>query len=702
MTMPRPADPDPSASRPASKPRHELETRWGVTIVARDGVKLSANIWLPLPLADDPGARFPAVLEMIPYGKDNWRRNADIARGTYLARRGYGLCRVDVRGTGSSGGVALDEYTDAETRDGYDVVEWLAAQPWCTGAVGMWGISYGGFTSIQVAKLRPPHLGAIVPIQATDDRYLTDVHYIGGCVTASELSQYAVSQVAMNAMPPDPALRGASWREDWLARLEATPPWLLEWLRQQHDGPYWRPGSLAPDYDAIDAAILNVGGWMDSYVDAAFRMQASCSAPSRTIVGNWVHGLPASATPGPNLDELHELVRFFDRWLKGVPNGADEEPPVVWFEREYAEPEPFPIAMPGRWRAAAGYPHPSVEARAWALAGGSLPLVGRLTADDPGSANPSGFDRYRHRATLGTRASLSWGAGGPPNGLARDLRPDESLGPTYTSEPLEAPLEILGVPEVILHLAVSAPVATAVVRLTDVAPDGTSAQVSAGILNLTHRQSHERPEELIPGTVEEVRVLLRPAGYRFLAGHRIRVSVASSAWPVVWPSPYAATFELHHGPATPSRLILPVVPPADGPGDVPVPAFKTTPPDQPDVGSDGRADQPVWRISTDVIGDTVTVTIHDGGEDVLDDGRRLYAAETLELTASDSDPARATLHADVVYRWQEHTFQTEIRARSRQSSDEATFDLAVELEVDLDGAPFFQRRWRESIPRRLV
>ena len=166
----------------------------------------------------------------------------------------------------------------------------------------MWGITYGGFTAIQVAKLRPPHLRAIVPIYATDDRYLTDVHYIGGCVTVSELSQYAVSQVAMNAMPPDPAFGGEGWRAAWRDRLEATPPWLFEWLRQQHDGPYWRSGSLAPDYDAIDAAILNIGGWMDSYVDAALRMQAACRAPSRTIVGNWVHGLPSSATPGPNLD----------------------------------------------------------------------------------------------------------------------------------------------------------------------------------------------------------------------------------------------------------------------------------------------------------------------------------------------------------------------------------------------------------------
>jgi putative CocE/NonD family hydrolase len=685
---------------------HAVETRLGVWIRARDGVALSANLWLPIPTVTEPDARFPAILEMIPYGKDNWRRNADIARGTYLAQRGYVLCRLDVRGTGSSGGLALDEYTEDETRDAYDAVEWLAAQPWCSGAVGMWGISYGGFTSIQVASLRPPHLRAIVPVQATDDRYLTDVHYIGGCLTASELSQYAVSQVAMNAMPPDPAIVGEGWRSAWLARLEATPPWLFAWLRQQHDGPYWRSGSLAPDYEAIDAAILSFGGWMDSYVDAALRMQAACHAPSRTIVGNWVHGLPSSAMPGPNIDELYEMVRFFDRWLKGVPNGADEEPAIVWFEREYAEPEPFPDSLPGRWRAATSYPHPAAAPRTWVFGGGSLPLVGRLVAvqveTSAAAPGPSGVDRYRHRPTIGTRASLSWGAGGPPNGLARDLRPDESLGPTYTSEPLEAPLEVFGAPEVVLHLAVSAPVATAVVRLTDVAPDGTSAQVSAGILNLTHRRSHDQPAPMAPGRVEEIRVPLRPAGYRFLRSHRLRVSVASAAWPVIWPSPDAAEFELWHGSATPSRLILPVVPPAGGPGDAPVPDFKTSPPEVSGAGLEGAADPPVWQIATDVIDGSVTVTIHDGREDVLDDGRRLYSAETLVLTASDANPARASLTADVVYRWHEHAFETEIRARALQTSDASAFDLHVELQVELDGEPFFGRDWHESISRRLV
>jgi uncharacterized protein len=688
--------------RPASPAQYEVETRDDSRITARDGTELSANLWLPLPASGTPDERFPAILEIIPYGKDSWRRNSDVARGEWFARRGFAFCRVDVRGTGSSGGVALDEYTADETRDGYDAVEWLAAQPWCSGNVGMWGISYGAFTSIQVAKLRPPHLRAIIPVMGTDDRYLTDVHYIGGCVTASELSQYAVSQVAMNAMPPDPAFRGDAWRDEWRERLEQTPPWLFEWLRYQHDGPYWRQGSLAPEYDGIEAAIFNVGGWMDSYVDAAFRMQARCPAPSRTLVGNWVHSLPHDATPGPTLDELHEFARFFDRWLKGIENGVMDEPPVVWFERDYAAPEPFPAELPGRWRAASAYPHPEVQEREWRFAAGTLPLVGQLVADEDQALPGEGFERFPHRPTVGTRAALSWGAGGPPNGLGRDLRPDESLGPTWTSPPLDESLAVLGVPEVVLHIAASAPVATAVVRLTDVAPDGTSAQVSGGILNLTHRRSHTHPEPLVPGQVEEVRIQLRPAGYRFEPGHRIRVSVASSAWPVIWPSPYPANLDVHHGETAPSRLVLPVIPAAGGPGDLPVPPFKLTPPDVRSVGGEGSEDPPCWRITDDVIDGSVTVEIHDGGEGVLEDGRRLYSAETLRLTARDADPARADLNADVVYRWLEHQHAIEIHARSTMTSTAADFALAVDLEVELDGQPLFARSWTETIPRRLV
>ena len=686
-----------------SRPAYDVETRWDIRIPARDGVELSANLWLPVPRPTEsdtaPARRFPAILEMIPYGKDNWRRNADIERGEWLAARGVALCRLDVRGTGSSGGIALDEYTADETRDGYDAVEWLAVQPWCTGNVAMWGISYGGFTAIQVAKLRPPHLRAIVPVMATDDRYLTDVHYIGGCVTASELSQYAVSQVAMNAMPPDPAFRGRAWRDEWRERLDRTPPWLFEWLRQQHDGPYWRQGSLAPDYDAIEAAIFQIGGWMDSYVDPIFRMHERCKAPRRSLVGNWVHGLPDSAYPGPNVDWMAELVAFLERHLGDSSDRPVEDGGFTWFEREYTPPEPFPAAMNGRWRAAPTFPHPATTTLELHLAAGAGPLVGRLT---PAPAAVPTVERFAHRAAWGTRSGLSWGAGSPPNGLARDLRPDEALVPTYTSEPLDEPVSVLGLPEAVLHVAASAPVATLVVRLADIAPDGTSSLVAAGVVNLTHRRSHAKPEPLEPGRVEEVRVPLRAAGYRWQPGHRIRMSVGSGSWPVLWPSPYAATLEVHAGGTTPSRLVLPVVPPAGGSGDIEPPAYTTSalPADDPVAAYDG--DPPTWRIDEDVIAGTTTVHIHDGGTDSLPDGRRLDTAETILLTARDADPARAELEADVVYRWREHEYETEIRARSTQRSDADAFDLAVDLEVDVDGEPFFRRTWQERIPRRLV
>jgi uncharacterized protein len=693
--------------RPAPGPRFDVLVDWDTRIVVRDGTELSANIWRPVD-GDVGRDRFPAILEMIPYGKDNWRRNADTTRGEWLAARGFALCRLDVRGTGSSGGVAADEYTADETRDGYDVVEWLAARPWCSGDVGMWGISYGGFTSIQVAMLRPPHLRAIVPVMATDDRYLDDVHYRGGCVTVSELSQYAVSQVAMNAMPPDATFRGPSWRGEWRERLEATPPWLFAWLRHQTDGPYWRQGSLAPDHAAIRVPIFNIGGWHDSYVDPAFRMQAACPAPSHTLVGNWVHSWPHSAYPGPNLDELHEIGRFFDRHLNGVDNGWEAEPAVVWYEHEYAAPVAFPTSLPGRWRATSAYPHPATTTRPWQFEQGSL-----VSSEGPPE---EGIDTFRHRPTTGTSGPLSWGAGDAPNGLARDLRRDEADGPTYTSDPLGEALEVLGVPEVVVHVEVDAPIAMLSVRLSDVAPDGTSGMVSAGVLNLTHRHSHADPEPLQPGVVEVIRVPLRTAGYRWLPGHRLRVALSSSLWPVLWPAPYAATLTVHRGPATPSRLELPVVPPAGGTGDLPVPALRTDPPalswpasDAADGDGAARTDPPVWLIEEDVLDGCVTVRFHDGGEDIVPDGRRLYAAESIRMTAWDREPARAELDADVVYRWQErdpgrHGELTPIviRAVSQQRSTLSEFDLSVRLEVDVDGEQFFERHWRETIPRHLV
>jgi uncharacterized protein len=686
--------------RPASEPVHEVERRLDVRIPVSDGLQLSANMWLPVPLTSAPSDRFPAILEMIPYRKDDWRANGDEARGRYLAARGYVLCRLDIRGTGSSPGIALDEYTARETLDGYDTVEWLAAQPWSNGNVGMWGISYGGFTSIQVAALRPPHLKAIVPMYATDDRYTDDVHYIGGCPTASELTQYAVAMVANNALPPRPAYRGEAWLHEWRERLEQTPIWLVEWLRRQRDGRYWRQGSLAPDYARIEAAILMFGGWMDSYIDPVLRMLERCSAPRRAIIGNWTHEFPDDGYPGPNIDWLHEMVRFFDRWLKGMPNRVMDEPMLTWFRREWAPPEAFPRAWPGAWRTADRYPPLDRRLYNIFLGSGDEPLRGRLLQNLPPE---QGVDVLRHRATVGTRGSLSWGAGGRPNGLARDLRPDDALVPTYTSHALKGPIDAFGVPEVVLAWRSPVPVATAVVRLQDVAPDGTPIQVTAGILNLTHRDGHDKPAPLPIGEPVVVRVPLRACGHRFLPGHRIRLSVASAAWPVVWPSPEAVEFDLLTGgppgsPGVQARLILPAVDPE---GSTNAPAFGTEPPHVPSVGS-GSDDAPVWRVSDDVLAGTVTVSCFEGGETITGDGTRLYGSEGHEMTASDGDPAHARMASEVVYRLHQDGQDIVAEATAEMTSTATHFRLRGELRVRLNDEPFHTGTWDESVPRDLA
>ena len=266
----------------------------------------------------------------------------------------------------------------------------------------------------------------------------------------------------MNAMPPDPAFRGDGWRDEWLARLEATPPWLIEWLRQQHDGPYWRQGSLAPGLRRDrggDPARRRLDGLRTSMPRSGCRRAARRRSGRSSATGSTA--CPSSATPGPNLDELHELVRFFDRWLKGIPNGVDDEPADRLVRARLRRAGAVPG---GAARAAGGRPAPIRTRRSARASGGSaaapLPLVGGLVGGRRAARRRRGIDRYRHRPTVGTRAALSWGAGGRPTASAATCaRTRRSARPTRRRRS-SAPVAILGVPEVVLHLAVSAPVAT--------------------------------------------------------------------------------------------------------------------------------------------------------------------------------------------------------------------------------------------------
>jgi putative CocE/NonD family hydrolase len=311
----------------ASLPRYGVKEQ-RTEIKMEDGVAIAVTLYLPV--GAPAGTRFPAILEVLPYRKDDDFALSGLTLYSFFAARGYLGCRVDVRGTGASAGVPEDEYTAREHRDTLRIIDWLSRHPACSGKVGMWGVSYGGFNCIQVAMLRPPALEAIVPIYATDDRYTDDVHYCGGCLHAFE-NVWAVSMEAENAFPPYPDYAVDDPRT--IARFDAKP-WSFRWLREQADGPYWRHGSLRPRYQAITAATLMIGGWMDGYTSSVPRMLARMRAPTKAIIGPWPHARPDEEGPWPRIHYLHEVLRWWDRWLKGIDNGVTSEPRLALFVRE--------------------------------------------------------------------------------------------------------------------------------------------------------------------------------------------------------------------------------------------------------------------------------------------------------------------------------------------------------------------------------
>ncbi len=244
-------------------------------IPLKDGTMLAARIWLPDDAERNP---VPAILEYLPYRKRDGTYERDALTHPYLAGHGYAGVRVDIRGCGESGGLLFDEYAKQEQDDGVEVIAWLAAQPWCSGVVGMMGISWGGFNGLQIAARRPPALKAIVTLCSTDDRYADDAHYMGGTLLTAGI-EWASFLFGSMCLPPDPILVGDSWRAMWLERLENVPLFLEPWLQHQRRDAYWKHGSVCEDYAAIQCPVYAVGGWTDAYRNAGTRLSAFC--PSR-------------------------------------------------------------------------------------------------------------------------------------------------------------------------------------------------------------------------------------------------------------------------------------------------------------------------------------------------------------------------------------------------------------------------------------
>jgi len=525
-----------------------------------DGTRLAARIWLPEDAEEDP---VPAILEYLPYRKGDAFAARDPRHHAYFAGHGYAGVRVDLRGSGDSDGILLDEYLPQEEDDALEVIAWLAGQPWCSGAVGMFGISWGGFNGLQVAARRPPALKAVISLCASDDRYADDVHYAGGCVLAVDMLPWAATMLTGNALPPHPEVAGGGWRDTWLQRIERTPAYIEAWLRHQRRDDYWRRGSVCEDYAAIEAAVYAVGGWADGYSNAVPRLIEGLPGPRKGLIGPWSHAFPYDVTPGPAIGFLHECLRWWDHWLKGDANGIADEPVLRAWIQDAVPPAGYHAHRPGRWVADEAWPPRGAEPRTWTLAPGEGLISGN-------GAPVRGEETMAHRSVESTGIDAGvWCADGGEGDWPIDQRAEDGRSLCFTSEPLAEPLEILGFPEVELALSADRPNALAAVRLCAVAPGGESLLVTRGLLNLAHRDGHAEPRPLEPGRRYDVRLRLDAIGHVIPAGHRLRVAISTSYWPWVWPSPEPFTLTLHVGPA--SRLVLPVRPPR--PDDEPQPAF---------------------------------------------------------------------------------------------------------------------------------
>ncbi len=662
------------------EPTYPVKRVRNIRIPMPDGITLAADLFLP-----DAAGRFPVVFDYYPYRKNDQPATAFLGH-RYLAERGIVAGRIDVRGTGDSEGTALDEYCPQEQLDGVAAIAWLAEQPWSNGKVGMFGSSYGGFNSLQVAMHRPPALKAICPMYFTDRRYTDDCHYKGGALQMLyDVGTYGLSMVGRNLLPPQPDLVGEKWAAIWEEHL-TNEPWLLRWVSHQTEDEQWKQGSLCEDYGSIQCATYLFGGWRDGYTNCNLRVFEHLQCPKKVLIGPWLHVLPYNGVPGPRINHYREMARFYLYWLADQDTGIMDEPPITIYVQEYDPPRMSRPTTRGYWRFETEWPLRRGIEQTLYLGDGSLREAVTETA---------GVTTIDYNPTVGSTFGI-FSAGGPLL-VPGDQRIDEGYSAIYTSPPLEAAVEILGYPTAVVTVASTADVTTFVVRLCDVAPDGASALVTKGVLNATHRESHEHPTPIVPGQIYELTIPLDATSWVFAPGHRIRLTVTNADFPNTWPSPKPATTRIFHGPEQRSRLILPVVPPDER--QLPSPSFETPPVDpNPALPLTPRQ----WRIVRDPVNGTAELTIGSEGKIRLDERHVLESSSTATATVSESEPAHATMAGQQMVRYRWPIGVIELNSRATIESDTTTFHLAINVEITVDGRPHFSRRWLKSIPRNLL
>lgn len=634
-----------------------------MAVTVGDGVALAVTLYRPV--TDEP---VPVLLEALPYRKDDMLERDAYER--FATEYGFAVCRVDVRGTGSSGGAATDEYPVEELDDLNTVIEWLAAQPWSNGSVGMFGWSYSGFNSLQLAATRPAALKAIVPVYSSDDRYNDDVHNMGGALRLLDLVDYPSYMIAMNAMPPVPSLWSGDWRAEWRNRVETNEPWLFTWRAEQRRQPYWQHGSIRPDYARVSCPTMIVAGWADGYRNNTFRTVEAleqAGTPWKLLIGPWSHMGTEKSLPGPWVDLTAEMARWFGRWLRDDDNGVDREPRTQVFHRRSTRPEPDLPELRGVWRA-----HPG------------MPLADTKNLEfDLG-------DGVAAHAMIGDIGTAAWNscAGSLPWGQPTDQRYDNAGSLTWDF-PGDG-LNVYGHPVLRVRVRADRPVAFVSAKLCDVFPDGTSALITRGLLNLTHRGGYDAdPIALVPGEWVDVDIELEATAWSLDDGHLLRLAVAGSDWPNVTVPPQPVTIEID---CEASRLTVPVIADLDRLDE---PNLATVVPDRLQ-----SADGITWQVERDMLARRTVCRTEHGSEWVSTKGFpcRDHYTGLVELdTRTFNQRAAAFARLDVEFPEGRTATQSTMNVRI----DATHLHLDVHVEAFEGGQAFAQKTWRKSILRDL-
>nr|WP_298380394.1 CocE/NonD family hydrolase [uncultured Halomonas sp.] len=673
-------------------PRKVFEEETWITLA--DGCRLGVRIWRPMDAEAHP---VPAILEYLPYRKRDLTAVRDAQTHPYWAGHGYAGVRVDIRGTGESDGVLTDEYLQQELDDGVEILAWLEAQPWCTGDVGMVGISWGGFNGLQIAALQPPQLKAVITLCSTDDRYADDIHHMGGCLLGDNLS-WASTMFDGNASPPDPALVGERWRDMWLERLDGSGHWLPIWLEHQRRDEYWKHGSVCEDFSLIKCPVYAISGWADGYCNAVFRLLDGLDVPRKGLVGPWAHKYPHLGVPGPAIGFMQESLRWWDQWLKGEETGIMDEPMLRVWMQDSVPPSARYDTRPGRWVSEPTWPSPRIASQIFRLTSGHdlLPEAADAPAMQAVDDVPL---TVRSPLSVGLYAG-KWCSYNAPPDLPHDQRDEDGGSLIFQTARLEEALEICGQCEVELDIEADQPVAMVALRLSDIATDDKATRVSYGLLNLTHRDSDEFPEALEPGKRYRVRVKLKHIAQQFAAGHAIRLSLSTSYWPLAWPAPVPVKLTIH--PAT-SHLILPCRAPQPE-EEAALPAFGE-PEGAPALARTLiQPSQEEWRVIRDLANDKTTLEV------INDEGS--YRLDNIDLTIAAKVTERYSYaygHYDSLSGWTEwkRTFrrgdwQVRTVARTLMTSNAEHFRMRATLDAYEGESRIFSKSWDEEIPRDLV